>query len=355
MSNYSIYTLGESQVTISNGAVLSGFTQGDGSHLMGETITLNSNAWTVINIADGGTDTNFSDSDTNQVLNGAQTIYGTSYANGIRIEAEYTLTVQDPDGNTYTLIGVNMNEAGAPNTYGTVEGLAFIGTFPPQGTPLTVVATAEGPPNTGGGSTPSGTYAVPPCFAQGTLIDTDRGPRPVETLQPGDRLKTLDDGAQPIRLCLATAVSTARLMANPGLRPIRILAGALGASLPSRDIEVSAQHRVLLSDWRAQLYFGEDQILVAAKHLVNGTSIKTAPVSGPVTYFHLVFDRHQIVRSSGLRSESFYPGPRAMQSIPDAARTEFYALFPLLEDQPQLYGLSARPEVSAREARLLAA
>ncbi len=229
MSNYSIYTLGESQVTISNGAVLSGFTQGDGSHLMGETITLNSNAWTVINIADGGTDTNFSDSDTNQVLNGAQTIYGTSYANGIRIEAEYTLTVQDPDGNTYTLIGVNMNEAGAPNTYGTVEGLAFIGTFPPQGTPLTVVATAEGPPNTGGGSTPSGTYAVPPCFAQGTLIDTDRGPRPVETLRPGDRLKTLDDGAQPIRLCLATAVSTARLMANPGLRPIRILAGALGA------------------------------------------------------------------------------------------------------------------------------
>lgn len=354
MSNYSIYTLGESQITISGGAVLSGITQGDGSHLMGVTITLNSNAWTVINIADGGTDTNFSDSDNDQLLNGAQTIYGTSYANGTRTEAEYTLTVQDPSGNTYTLIGVNMNEGVGP-TYSTVEGLAFIGTFPPQGTPLTVIGTAEGPTNTGGSSTPSGTYAVPPCFTQGTLIDTGKGPRPVETLRVGDRVKTLDDGQQVLRLCLSTTLSVEDLARSPDLRPIRISAGALGPDVPSRDIEVSAQHRILLEDWRAQLYFGEDQVLVAAKHLINDTNIRIAPVTGPVTYYHLVFDRHQILRSSGLRSESFYPGPQAMQAIPDSAREEFHMLFPEHQNDPFLYGMSARPEIKAREALLLAA
>lgn len=239
MANYSIYTLGESQITISNGAVLSGFTQGDGSHLLGQTITLNSNAWTVIDIADGGTDTNFSDTDSDQVLNGAQTIYGVSYASGLRIEAEYTLTVMDPSGNLYTVIGVNINEPGYTPVYGTIEGLAFIGTFPPQNTPLTVVATAEGPPNSGGGSTPSGTYATPPCFVRGTLIDTCQGPRPVQALRPGDRIKVLDGGPQPLRMNLSTTLDAAETRRRPELRPVpsrpmRWARGCRPAASPSR-------------------------------------------------------------------------------------------------------------------------
>lgn len=38
-----------------------------------------------------------------------------------------------------------------------------------------------------------------PCYAPGTLIDTPDGPRPVQTLQPGDLLLTLDHGPQLIR------------------------------------------------------------------------------------------------------------------------------------------------------------
>jgi len=355
MSNYSIYTLAESLITISGGAQLSGITQGDGSHLMGQTITLNSNAWTVVNIADGGTDTNFSDTDGDQLLNGAQTIYGVSYANGTRTEAEYTLTVQDPGGTTYTIVGVNMNEPGGGPAYGTVEGISFIGTFPPQGTPLTVIGTAEGPPNTGGGSTPSGTYAVPPCFTRGTLIDTEHGPRPIETLVAGDRVWTMDDGLQPLRINLSTAFAAQDQSHDPALRPILICKNALGPGRPSHDIKVSQQHRILLEDWRAQLFYGEDQVLVAAKHLVNGTSIRLAPVAGQVTYFHLIFDRHQIVSTAGLHSESFYPGPGAMLSISRAARREFYAMFPQTRARPAVYGQSARPEINASEALLLAA
>ena len=40
MPSYTIYSLGESQISISGGAELSGYDQGDGSHLVGETITL---------------------------------------------------------------------------------------------------------------------------------------------------------------------------------------------------------------------------------------------------------------------------------------------------------------------------
>lgn len=37
------------------------------------------------------------------------------------------------------------------------------------------------------------------CFTLGTLIDTDRGPVPIEELSVGDRVATLDHGFQPIR------------------------------------------------------------------------------------------------------------------------------------------------------------
>ncbi|MBW4985499.1 Hint domain-containing protein, partial [Mameliella sp. CS4] len=39
----------------------------------------------------------------------------------------------------------------------------------------------------------------PLCFLKGTLIDTATGPRPVETLRPGDMVETLDSGMKPIR------------------------------------------------------------------------------------------------------------------------------------------------------------
>jgi hypothetical protein len=142
MPSTKMYTLEASNITISNGVSLSGFTQGDGSQLMGQTITLGSNTWKTVDVFD--TDANFEDSDNSQTLDGAQTYNGVSHASVLRVEAEYRLTVQDPDGNSYTVIGFNINEAGGGPSYGTVEGLSFIGPigcFPPHGVPLTVIGT----------------------------------------------------------------------------------------------------------------------------------------------------------------------------------------------------------------------
>ena len=353
MSNYTIYTLAESLITISNGVVLDGVTQGDGSQLLNETITLNSNAWEAVAIADGGTDVNFSDSDGNQTLNGTQTIFGTSYSSGTQVEAEYTLTVQDPDGNTYTLIGFNINNS--TPAYGTTEGLAFIGTFPPQGVALTVISTAEGPPNTGTGSTEFVGYATPPCFAGGTLIDTQNGPVAIEKLRPGMLIKTLDDGWQPLRMALATALSPAHLSAAPDHRPIRIGKDAIGHGIPARDIVVSPQHRVLVDDWRAQLYFGHDEILVAAKHLKNGIDIRDDPAPNGVTFHHLIFECHQIISAHGLHSESFHPGEASLSGFSNQMRADFFDQFPLLEQGLDLYGAAARPALRGYEATLLAA
>jgi hypothetical protein len=201
LADYTLYALGAGDVSISGGGSLSGYTQGDGSQLQGLTITLTAPNWEAVAISDD--DNYFADTDGSQVLTTAQTIFGTGHAAGRVVEAEYTLTLQDAGGNTYTVIGFNINEAGSPYAaYGTVEGLAFVGppgSWPPVGTPLTVIATNEGPPNTAGPAALAyDDYVAPICFVTGTRIATPGGARPVETLAPGDLVMTRDHGAQPL-------------------------------------------------------------------------------------------------------------------------------------------------------------
>ena len=252
MATYSVWILEESNISVSGGKTLDGITQGDGSHLLGETITLNNNNWLETTIRDD--DTNFDDND-NQQLQGDQTIDGTTYADGTRVEGEYRITLEDADGNQYEAVAYNVDNSSP--AYGTSEGLAFVGPpegWPPQGVELTVVATSEGPGSLGQDPIGAGDL-VAPCFTPGCLIATPDGLRPVEDLQTGDMVITLDAGAQPIRWTGRVTLGSGQLRANPSLCPVRVRAGAFGAGRPNRDMLLSPQHRLLLSGWRAELMF----------------------------------------------------------------------------------------------------
>lgn len=346
MAGYIVYALGESHITVSGGEQLSGFSQGDGSHLVGETITLNSNAWEAMGIDDS--DTKFDDSDNSQSLNGAQTFDGTSYSGSERVEAEYELTLQDPDGNTYKVLGFNINESGsAYNSYGTVEGLAFVGGvggFPPVGVPLTVVSAKEGP------SRPYADLATPPCFTAGSMIATPSGLVAVEDLTPGDMVETLDHGPQPLRWVGVLRVPAAVLRHDLRFRPVCVRRDAFGPGQPCRDTWLSQQHRVLVSDWRAELFFGEDEVLVPVKKLTNDSTIHTDSALQDVTYVHLLFDQHEIVTVDGLASESFFPDATARAICP--TQEELAMMFPQLAVAPA-DALTARACIHDRRACVL--
>lgn len=352
MARYSVWILEESNISVSGGVSLDGITQGDGSHLVGETITLLTNDWLEISIRDRGSDTDFDDNDGNQVLDGAQTIDGTGYSNGTVVEAEYRIVLQDSAGNTYEAIAFNVNNSSP--AYATVEGLAFVGppqSWPPVGETLTVISAHEGPGSSGQPSIPAGDLVVP-CFTPGTLIATPRGRVPIETLAVGDRVRTKGHGAQPIRWLGRVTLDARRLAEAPQLRPIRLRAGALGRGLPDRDMLLSPQHRLLVGGWRAELHFGESECLIAACHLVNRHSIAPAWDVDTVTYIHLLFDRHEIVFADGLAAESFLPGPMTLGALPPPAREELLALFPDLAAHAPLR--AARPLMKEWEAQLIA-
>ncbi|MCX7286713.1 MAG: Hint domain-containing protein [Rhodobacterales bacterium] len=185
------------------------------------------------------------------------------------------------------------------------------------------------------------------CFTHGTLIDTPDGARLIEELRPGDLVTTLDNGSQTLRWIGTRSVSAAEMQARPDLCPIRFEIGALGNQRP---LLVSPQHRILLSDWRAQVYFGEDQVLVAAKAMENDTTIRAMIPRGGVVYCHLLFDRHEVIVSEGTLSESFHPGEAGLGSLDAAQRAEIAALFPHL---PVERRRAAFPIVKPSEARAL--
>ena len=242
-----------------------------------------------------------------------------------------------PNFNNYTLVSVRLADGTELFFYPSESfTLADMDLFPNGGVGMNYIDQPVDPP------------AV--CFVNGTLIATVDTEVAVEDLKIGDVIMTRDNGPQTISW-IGKKVLSGNTPAH--LLPIRIKANALGNGLPKRDLLVSPQHRILVTDWRAELMFGASEVLVAAKHLVNDHNIRVATDLEEFAYFHIMFDTHQTVSSEGLPSESFHPGNFAMQSLPEASRTEILELFPELEYGVENYGPATHTSLKAFEAKAL--
>ena len=271
----------------------------------------------------------------NQLIAEPVTINGVAYGPPVsggtpedQIELEFAFTTTD--GDTYYVVRINGANVGLSGP-----------TLPQAGQTFTIASSSDAQ------DTP---YDAIPCFVAGTRILTPFGFAPVDGLQAGDLVVTVDDGPQPLVRNLTTSVSRARMAAMPALRPIVFAPGAAGNDT---EMRISPQHRVLVTGWRAELLFGEPQVLVPAKALVNGRNVRISASDRDVCYHHLLFDRHQLVISDGAVTESLYPGGRVARGTRVEGLREFAALFGV--DKGVTAGVSApvRPMVAMREARAL--
>ncbi|WP_444460668.1 Hint domain-containing protein [Rhodobacter capsulatus] len=237
--------------------------------------------------------------------------------------------------------------------------LMFAGGLPPRDTDLWLVESRVDP-------RPAGLRLAAPgviCFTPGTLIDTPAGPRPVEALRPGDRVSTRDDGPQEILWIGSRRMSGARLYALPHLRPVRLgavrlgavrlRAGAPGLLRPAADLLVSPQHRLLVRGPAARALFNEPEVLVQACDLVDDAAVRVATRLPEVTYLHLLFARHQVIRANGVETESFHPAATEVESIAEDQRQALLRLCPGIDADPMTYGPFARRLLSASEAAIL--
>jgi Ca2+-binding RTX toxin-like protein len=271
-------------------------------------------------VSGGAGDDSISTGDGNDVITvgeGDDVVDGGGVSGGDPLLDNDTLVIDAPDGGSFDVIF-----AGGDDESGTVNVL-----------------------DSGGNTVSTITFSEIEsivCFARGTMIETPTGAVAIEDLAAGDLVLTHDNGAQPIRW-----IGSRTVEAKGNLAPVVISEGTLGND---RELRVSPLHRMLITHWRAELMFGEPEVLVPAKHLVNGDTIYTAE-GGEVEYFHMLFDQHEIVTANGAASESFHPGAQAMNSLEDAMREEIFSIFPNLRSETDDAVPMARLSLKTAEAR----
>ena len=145
-------------------------------------------------------------------------------------------------------------------------------------------------------------------FTRGTHITLTSGAQqPVEKLQIGDTVLTRDDGPQKIRW-----IGHATVRATGDFAPIRIKAGALHNE---NDLLVSPDHRLFIYQRSDALGAGRNEVLVRARHLVNGDTVVRED-GGFVDYFQLLFDEHQIIYAEGIAAETLLVDTRTRPVLP---------------------------------------
>ncbi|RYG91233.1 Hint domain-containing protein [Loktanella sp. IMCC34160] len=246
-----------------------------------------------------------------------------------------TITVENPDGTIQTITGVTFYLQGGIQVFTPTDGTILQNGAIFLSSSWVNTSTQLDVGDLG-----------PACFTPGTLIDTPQGPRPIETLQEGDLVLTRDNGPQPILW-----ISRRRADGSGDHAPIRIGKGVIGND---RDLLVSPQHRVMIDGWRAELLYGQDEVLVAAKHLVGVHDQVHVDRRREVEYIHLLLDGHHLIWSEGALTESFDPGGDFALYDP-TVQSEVEARYPGLIQDRGRKGQTARPVIQGYEALALVA
>jgi hypothetical protein len=169
------------------------------------------------------------------------------------------------------------------------------------------------------------------CYGTGTSILTENGQVPVETLRPGDRVQTKDNGCKEVLWAGHRELSAREMAVHPSLRPVVIRPGALGNAHPLR---VSQQHRILLPSGVMSAIDSRDEVFVKAKHLAEFCPgiARISPGKNAVGYHHFLLESHEVVFAEVAPSESLLPGAMALKGLSRSDRRELECLLPGFAD-----------------------
>jgi hypothetical protein len=171
------------------------------------------------------------------------------------------------------------------------------------------------------------------CFARGTMICTPCGENRIEDLEVGGRVITRDHPRERIRWHGVRTVE-----AQGDMAPIVLKTGTVGNR---RDLVVSPLHRILLTGIRAMVHCGASEVLVTAKHLINGDTIYQRE-GGKVEHHHTLFDEHEIIYANGTPAESLHPAKDNLGGFCAESREELLKIFPKLRKDAMSNCPSAR-------------
>ena len=166
------------------------------------------------------------------------------------------------------------------------------------------------------------------CLTTGAAVQTKNGLVNVEDLIDGMQILNYEGEYRTLRKVFSRNICEADLKENQKLLPVRICAGAIGNGLPTKDLIVSRQHRMLVSSPIVKRMFDETNVLVASVRLTSLPGIFVDTSIKDIQYFHLLFDDHEVIFADGAATESLFLGVEAIKSLPIQNKEELRAIFP---------------------------
>ncbi|MBM2576004.1 Hint domain-containing protein [Jannaschia sp. Os4] len=145
------------------------------------------------------------------------------------------------------------------------------------------------------------------AFAAGTRITMAGGAQAaVEDIRAGDRVLTRDNGPQAVRWTGRRTVT-----AEGSDAPVVLAPGAMNNA---DELVLSPDHRLYVWQRTDLLGAGGAEVLVRARHLVNGTSIVRRDMPS-LTLCHLLLDAHEIIYAEGIPAESLLVAPEVLAGM----------------------------------------
>jgi hypothetical protein len=137
---------------------------------------------------------------------------------------------------------------------------------------------------------------APVCYLRGTHIRTPDIERRIEELTIGDSVVTFSGANKRIKWIGRQRFKKGSERWPRDFEPIRISRFALDDWTPHRDLYVSPNHAIYI-----------DGVLIPAKYLVNGLSIRQFAPEGAdvIEYLHIELFAHDVIYAEGATAETF--------------------------------------------------
>jgi hypothetical protein len=166
------------------------------------------------------------------------------------------------------------------------------------------------------------------AFAQGALIQTDKGYSAIEDLSPGDMIATADAGLQKLQWIGSMTLYPQSLeLGVPSSQLFRITDGGYGQDPNAPDLMMGPSARILAG----VMAIDSSSPLISPQAMADGGSVIGINPVSPVRVFHLGLARHSILRANGVLAESYHPGPSPHTHMPTELYPHFMSLFPHIE------------------------
>ncbi|GBQ11775.1 outer membrane protein [Swaminathania salitolerans LMG 21291] len=258
-------------------------------------------------------------------------------------------------GNSDRIALAGVSPAGAIYTYPSNDQVVIT-----LGNGKTVTLTIPGVRSTGFllVSDGSGGAFAEVCFLAGSMIRTEEGDVPIETLRIGDTITTHDWRTNRPATRPVAWIGKARCQIRPHLPenaagyPVRVLKDAISDGVPYKDMLITAEHC---------LFF--EGKFIPVRMLVNGRSIFYDTSITAYDYYHVETEDHAVIMADGMLTESYldtgnrsaFRQERKIVAFPGHAKTwDRDAAAPVAVSRPEVEPLFRRLENRARDAGLAA-